>query len=181
MSDNSQKRVISATLFTSISVLAFALFVSLIKDDILAYSELPSSDLLNSTLLVTGSATSHAKSDKVIVSLGVETTNSTAEEALSSNSNLMKKVLANLKEAGVQDNETSTSSFTINPNYNYSQYGTRGDLTGFTVSNSIQVDSPHIDQVSRWIDTGVKVGANNINNVYFSYRIRNSKRSRIVY
>lgn len=167
-SDNSQKRVISATIFTAISVLAFTLFVSVIQDNILTYAESPSSDLPNSTLFVTGSATSHAKSDKVIVSLGVETTNSTAEEALTSNSNLMKKVLTNLKEAGVQENETSTSSFTINPNYNYSEYGTRGDLIGFTVSNSIQVDSSNIDQVSRWIDTAVKAGANNINNVYFS-------------
>src|SRR5574342_824950 len=91
--DNSQKRVISATLFTGVFVLAFALFVSVIQDDILTYAELPASDLQNSTLFVTGSAISHAKSDKVIVSLGVETTNSTAEEALSSNSNLMNKVL----------------------------------------------------------------------------------------
>lgn len=166
--DNSQERVTSAILFTAISVLVFTLFVSVIQNDILTYAELSSSDLPNSTLFVTGSATSHAKSDKVIVSLGVETTNSTAEQALFSNSNLMKKILTNLKEAGVQDNETSTSSFTINPNYNYSQYGTRGDLIGFTVSNSIQVDSSHIDQVSSWIDNAVKSGANNINNVYFS-------------
>ncbi len=124
--------------------------------------------MTNNTLLVTGSATNQTKPDKVTVSLGVETTNSTAQAALTANSDLMNKVLDALKTAGVQENETSTSTFSITPNYNYSSNNNQGRLIGFTVSNSIQIESSNIEGVSKWIDVAVISGANNVNNIYFS-------------
>lgn len=163
-----ERIVIAVKVLVLILILPLAVLSAMFYNDVLAYEQTSSKDLSNSTILVTGSATTTAKSDRVIVSLGVETTNRTAEQTLFSNSNLMNKVIEAVKIAGVQENELSTSSFTITPNYNYSQYGSRGNLTDFTVSNSIQIDSNNIDQVSKWIDVAVKSGANNINNIYFS-------------
>ena len=154
--------------FISFLIISLGFISGNFYTSVLAYEQTSSTDGLNSTILVTGSATTTAKSDRVIVSLGVETTNTTAEEALFSNSNIMNAVINAIKNAGAQENELSTSSFTITPNYNYSQYGTRGNLTDFTVSNSIQIDSNNIGQVSKWIDVGVSAGANNINNIFFS-------------
>ncbi len=57
----------------------------------------------------------------------------------------MNKVINALKESGVQQNETRTSSFTMTPNYNYTQSGDRGVLIGFTVSNSIQIKAIAVD------------------------------------
>jgi uncharacterized protein len=125
-------------------------------------------DMTNNTLFVTGSATNQTKPDKVTVSLGVETTNSTAQAALTANSDLMNKVLDALKAAGIQENETSTSIFSITPNYNYSSNTNQGRLIGFTASNSIQIESSNIESVSKWIDVAVSAGANNVNNIYFS-------------
>jgi len=125
-------------------------------------------DMTNNTLFVTGSATNQTKPDKVTVSLGVETTNSTAQAALTANSDLMSNVLDTLKAAGVQENETSTATFSITPNYNYSANTNQGRLIGFTVSNSIQIESSNIESVSKWIDAAVSAGANNVNNIYFS-------------
>ncbi len=125
-------------------------------------------DMTNHTLFVTGSATNQTKPDKVTVSLGVEITDNTAQAALTSNSNLMGKVLKSLNAAGVLENETSTSNFNITPNYNYSANTNQGRLTGFTVSNSIQIESSNIESVSKWIDAAVSAGANNVNNIYFS-------------
>ena len=125
-------------------------------------------DMTNNTLFVSGSASNQTKPDKVTVSLGVETTNNTAQAALTSNSNLMNKVLEALKAEGVRENETSTSTFNITPNYNYSSNNNQGRLIGFTVSNSIQIESSNIESVSKWIDAAVLAGANNVNNIYFS-------------
>lgn len=122
----------------------------------------------NNTLFVSASATNQTKPDKVTVSLGVETTNSTAQTALASNSDLMNRVLEALRATGVQENETSTSAFNITPNYNYSSNSNQGRLVGFTVSNSIQIESSNIESVSKWIDAAVSAGANNVNNIYFS-------------
>jgi len=161
---------------TSIS-LSIATFVCLFISGLLvylsvtnqhdAYAQLSSSDN-NKTLFVTGSATTQIKPDKVTVSLGVETTNTKAKAALAANSELMNKIISALKIAGVKDNETSTSSFTISPNRDYSIDKNQGKLIGFTVSNSIQIDSNNVNNTSEWIDIAVSSGANNVNSVYFS-------------
>jgi len=119
------------------------------------------------------------KPDKVTLSLGVETTNKTADAALVSNSKLMNKILIALKKVGVKDNETNTVSFDISPNYNYSQLN-RGNLIGFTARNSIIIESSNINATSNWIDTAITSGANNINSIDFTIsdkkleQIRNS-------
>jgi uncharacterized protein len=149
-------------------ILSFFIFGIAIQNNILVNAQLDSTSLKNNTLFVTGSATTNIKNDKVTVSLGVESADKTAQNALSSNSKLMNNIINALKGSGVQENETSTSSFTINPNYNYSEYGSKGDLIGFTVSNSIHITSSNIDSISQWIDTAVKNGANIVNEIYFS-------------
>ena len=121
---------------------------------------------ISHTLSVTGSATSMVKPDKVILSLGVQTTNNTAKAALDTNSKLMNRVLEALLAAGVKQNETSTSSFNISPNYNYSQG--RNIITGFTVTNSIQVESSKIANVSEWLDTAISAGTNTVNSIDFT-------------
>ena len=126
------------------------------------------STLDNKTLFVTSSATTVVEPDKVTVSLGVETTNTTAKAALAANSELMSKIINALKTTGVKENETSTSSFTITPNRNYSIDKDQGKLIGFTVSNSIQIDSSNVNDTSDWIDIAVSSGANNVNSIYFS-------------
>jgi uncharacterized protein len=123
------------------------------------------------TLSLIGTATTAVKPDKVTVSLGVETTNKTADAALAANSKIMNQVIDALKAAGVKDNETSTSSFSISPNYNYSQQPsfTASRITGFTVSNSIQIQSTIINNnTSKWIDTAIAAGANTVDRIDFA-------------
>ncbi|MDQ6668586.1 MAG: SIMPL domain-containing protein, partial [Thermoproteota archaeon] len=121
----------------------------------------------NNILSDVGTATTKVKPDKVTLNLGVETTNQTAKAALSTNSATMNKVLNVLLSAGVKQNETSTSAFSISPNYNYSQG--RNIITGFTVTNSIQIESSKINDTARWIDTAISSGgATSVNSIGFT-------------
>ena len=123
----------------------------------------------NNALSLTGTASTMVKPDKVTVSLGVETTNKTADAALAANSRIMNKVIDALKATGVKDNETSTSSFSISPNYNYSQQSsTASRITGFTVSNTIQIESTNINNTSKWIDAAIAAGANTVDRIDFA-------------
>ena len=127
----------------------------------------------NITLSVVGNAQTMVKPDKVTLSLAVETTNTTAEEALNSNSEAMNNTLEALKVAGVLENETSTSFFNISPNYNITQeevfppIGSK-DIVSYTVTNSITMDSSNLMDISEWIDTAVRAGVNDISSIYFS-------------
>ena len=118
---------------------------------------------------VTGIASVKVKPDKAVISLGVETIGKTANNALSANSDALNKVINALKRLGVKENETSTSGFSISPNYNDSQSsGASGKVIGFTVSNSIQIESRNINNTSKWIDTSIETGANTVNNIAFT-------------
>lgn len=135
----------------------------------------------NSTLFVMGDAQTTVKPDRVILSLSVESTNSTANEALSANSIAMNNVLEALEGKGVRENETSTSFFNISPNYNITQdeedlqpIETR-DIISYTVTNSITVDSYKLLNVSQWIDTAVESGVNDISSISFSLSDEKSK------
>ena len=132
------------------------------------------SNTSNSTLYVVGNAQTMVKPDKVTLSLSVETTNTTANKALTANSKAMNNALEALKAVGVKENETSTSFFNISPNYNITRKDedlppveTR-DIISYTVTNSITVDSYNLLNVSQWIDTAVQSGVNDISSISFS-------------
>ena len=138
----------------------------------------------NSTLFVAGNAQAMIKPDKVTLSLSVETTNTTANAALNANSETMNKTLDALREAGVMENETSTSFFNISPNYNLTDQQERQyfpppiegrDIISYTVTNSITVDSYNLLNVSQWIDTAVQAGVNDVSSIYFSLSDEKSK------
>ena len=162
----------------TIFLLASFLCMSITTQDISVVAQSTPSDALsnnitgttneNSTVFATGSALSRLSPDRVFVSVGVETTDKTANDALSLNSGLMNNVISELRSAGLKPNETSTTFFNIFPLYNYTESGTRLNVTGFTVTNTLQIESSNLDNVSQWVDTAVASGANSINSIDFS-------------
>ncbi len=121
----------------------------------------------NNTLYVSGIATDKVSSDLVTISIGVQSTNKSATDALTSNSKIANEIISSLRDKGVKDNEISTSQYTIQPNYNYSESGNIVNTTGFTVANILTVQSSNFNNISLWIDSAVSAGANTINGVDF--------------
>ena len=121
---------------------------------------------LNNTLFVSGSATEKVNTDLVIISIGVQSTNISATDALISNSKIANKIINSLRDNGVKENEISTSQYSIQPNYNFTESG-NSVKTGFTVSNILTIQSPNFDNISSWIDSSVTAGGNTINGVDF--------------
>ncbi len=122
----------------------------------------------NNTISVTGTAIQKVEPDRVTATFAIETTSKTAGDALRANSEAMNKVLGALKDAGVQENETHTSFFSISPTYNYSQSDNVQELKGYTVTNSIMVESSNLSNVSSWIDAAVGAGANRVDGLSFT-------------
>ena len=127
-------------------------------------------DVTNNTLIVLGCATTRAISE-VTASVGEETTNTSVQSILFSNSNFMNKILEVLKAPGVRENETSTATatFSITPYYNYSANSNQGRLSGFAEINSLQIKSSNIENMkldyTRGQPTAVAI---NENYIYFS-------------
>ena len=122
---------------------------------------------INNTIFVTGTATEEVKPDTVTAVFAVETVDETARDALEANNQAMDAVIAALEGAGVMQNETHTAHFSIYPNYNYTEFGGQ-ELTGYTVTNSIMVESSNLSNVSDWIDAAVGAGANRVDSLSFT-------------
>lgn len=122
-----------------------------------------------SRLNVNGNAVISVAPDTAYVSLGVETSNVSAEVASEENAIRMAKVLAALKELGLTDKEISTKGYNI---YSYNQTQNRGtkdevNITTYQVQNKIEITTKNLEQVGKIVDIAVKAGANQVQGIRF--------------
>ena len=118
------------------------------------------------TATVTGVASSSVPPDRLVVVFGVEAVADTAREALSDNSELMGAVIDSLRAAGVEDGEISTSNLRVHPEYSYGE-SDRPLIRGYSVSNTVRVETGMLDSATGIIDGGVAAGANRVDTVSF--------------
>ncbi|SRR5579885_2966372 len=125
------------------------------------------------TISATGSATTSVLPDLVTVQFGVDTEGKTAQDAISSNSQLMNTVVSAIQNIGVSKDEISTAGFSIYPVYNDSipdqKTGIHQSvLAGYRASNTLYVKTTKLSSAGNIVDTAVGAGANRVDNISFS-------------
>lgn len=120
-------------------------------------------------LQVTGNAVITAAPDLARITLGVETSSTSAEEAVSENAQRMDSVLAALRALGVEQSAMTTSGYNV---YSYDNTFGRSTpaeeiTTTYHVQNGITITTENLDEVGLIVDTAVKAGANQVRNVTF--------------
>lgn len=140
---------------------------------------------VQATVSTSGTATTKVQPDKVSVTVGVETNSTTAEEAASSNAQLVDQVIQALRALGIAEDQISTSSYNVYPVYSHSEpvnacrvmegypvppdCYVSGEVVSYRASNSVTVvlDADGDVDAGEVIDTAIEAGANNVNGVYF--------------
>ena len=111
----------------------------------------------------------HAVPDLALVNMGVLSSAVTAREALDANTKAMTELMAVLKTANIADKDISTSNFTVAPRYDYGQNnGQPPKMTGYDVSNTVNVTIRKLESVGGLLDQAVSTGSNQINGITFS-------------
>lgn len=126
-----------------------------------------------STIRVTGTGSVAIAPDIAIISLGVLRQAKTAREALDANSTAMAKVIAAMKAQNIADKDLQTSSFNIQPRYQYFKRGSNGgqrppQITGYQVSNQLTVRVRDLKSVGKVLDEVVTLGINSGGNIQFT-------------
>lgn len=114
-------------------------------------------------ITVTGEGEMTAAPDMAIVNLAVLRDAQTAREALSANNEAMAKVLAAMKEAGIEDRDLQTGGINIQPRYVYpdDKNGLKEPtITGYSVTNTLTVRIRDLAKVGNILDTSVTLGVN---------------------
>jgi uncharacterized protein len=86
------------------------------------------------TIVVMGTGQIKGTPDTVTLSLGVQTTDATAVDALNGNNYSATLLIGTLKDRGVKPEDIQTSDLSISPNYD-----DHGHVTGYHVFNSVTV------------------------------------------
>src|ERR687891_324082 len=159
-------------------------------DDFDGQNDYPSANL--STLSVSSTATTEVRPDRLSVTVGVETNDTTAEEAVSQNANLTAQVITAIRGLGIDENRIETSSYSVLPIYEYIQppqpcieiyppppgCEIRQEIIGYRATNTVTVtlDVPFSRMMNQpvpdvnagqVIDAAVTAGANRVEGIVF--------------
>lgn len=130
------------------------------------------------SIVVSGEGMVAVAPDLALVTSGVVTRAETADAALKANASAMTKVLAAIREAGVEDRDVGTSGLSVQPVYE--QPGSVSSerapkLTGYEVRNLVSIRSRAIDRFGDLVDAMVQAGSNQIESLSFDVSDRGTK------
>ncbi len=134
------------------------------------------SGIANSGIWVTGQATLEIPADVAQVSIGVESRETTVSAARQNAAAAMEKVLSAIKENGVSEDDIVTTNFNIYPQTIWVEVSdalgrhSEPRITGYTVSNTVQITVRDIDNLSPVVDTAATAGGDliRINSIQFT-------------
>jgi hypothetical protein len=98
----------------------------------------------------------------------VTTRAKTAKEAADANAKLMASVMAALLDAGIAQKDIKTTQFSIQPVYAAPEPRAEPKLTGYGVSNQVNVSIREIAKTGEILDRLVTAGATDVGSIVFS-------------
>ncbi|MFW6075564.1 MAG: SIMPL domain-containing protein, partial [Chloroflexota bacterium] len=99
------------------------------------------------------------------VRLGVQVTNEDADTALEEANETIDAVTAAIQELGIEEDDITTGSFSIWPEYDYEN--DRQEVVGYRVNHIVSVKVRDIGLTGDVVSTGVDAGANSVETVSF--------------
>jgi len=121
------------------------------------------------SITVSGSGQVSYTPNEALLQVSVQTDNTTAVAATSSNAQDMTNVIRALNAIGISNSSIETQGYTLSANYANCYSGCVPQIIGYSVTNSLQVNITSSSptelglEVGHVIDTSVKAGANGIN------------------
>jgi uncharacterized protein len=130
--------------------------------------------------LVNGSGTVYAKADIANINIGLKTeVKPSAAEATQENSKKMNEIIKILKELDIEAKDIKTSSYNLNPSYNWTEKDGR-KLVGYEVYQNLTLKIRDLEKIGEIISKTTEKGANQVGNINFTiddeYQLKNEAR-----
>jgi uncharacterized protein YggE len=113
---------------------------------------------------VTGTAVVNVVPDRVLIQLGVVSTDTSPERVLATNTEAIQHVIDAVRELGVPDKGIATDRYIIRPVYD--DYDSLMP-TGYRIDNMVAITLEDVDKTSEVIMAALKAGANQMQDVQF--------------
>jgi len=119
------------------------------------------------TVNVNGHGEVNVAPDSASISLGVDVTQPTLTEAQAQATAQATAVIATLKAAGIADKDIQTTSYTVYVLTDTSRHGDPNKITGYEITNQLEVTVRDTAMLGQLLDDAVKAGANDVSGVSF--------------
>ena len=80
----------------------------------------------------------------------------------------MNAIITAIKEIGIADKDIKTTNYNIWPNYDYSSNNGVGDIIGYTINQSVEVNVRNLDSIGDILQKSGDLGANQVGGVNFT-------------
>ncbi|MBI2074476.1 MAG: SIMPL domain-containing protein [Candidatus Levybacteria bacterium] len=114
---------------------------------------------------VTGTAKATAIPNTAKLSLGLTKTSDSVASAQNQVNTVVNKIIDDLKKLGIEEKNIKTTNYNVNPQYDFS--AGRQTVTGYTVTQSLEVKVKPIDKTNQAIDIATADGANLVGGITF--------------
>lgn len=132
-----------------------------------------------STIRVSATGEVQVEPDRAWVDFGLENQGATAQAASEANAQVMERVIAALRRAGVPREQIETRDYSVFPDYAPGQPGeSEPRIRGYRVSNVVTVRTDQVTGVGALIDAALAAGANRVHGVRFGLRDPQAARGR---
>ena len=121
-------------------------------------------------VVTTGDASVKRAPDRAWVQIAAESRAKTPREAQKLNVDAMNAVMQKLKGAGLPPDAVRTSSYDLQPEFDYRDG--RQTLRGYVARNSVEVRVDDIARVGEILDVAVVAGATNVSGIRFDLKDR---------
>jgi uncharacterized protein len=142
-------------------VLAAVAFVASVQAQAQESKSLP-----EARVIVVGEGSINVPPDYAQIRSGVSTTAKTVKDANEANVKVMTAITAALLDSGVLQKDIQTSRFSIQPIYTQPQPA-ESKLSGYRVSNQVNVTIHQLSKVGEVLDRLVTAGATDVGNIEF--------------
>lgn len=129
-----------------------------------------------SSIRVTGYAKVSAQPDRAQIDVGINTHAARSQDAATQNAKSVQAMLDALRQA-VPAAVLKTTSYSLNPNYEYHASGGEPTINGYTASNVVQVTVDDLAKIGSVIDSAAGAGANHVQGIHFALRDEDAVRA----
>jgi uncharacterized protein YggE len=118
------------------------------------------------TIEVTGRGTVSERPDRAVLTFGVETNATDANEAIRLNASQADQLIAVLKQKMGAEDQIVTSQFQLHP-----VYGQKGRISpsSYRVANTVRLETTQVDNLGPLIDAAAEAGSGRIGQLRFSH------------
>lgn len=162
--------IVKKILVTLLGILLVYLIVfvgTMIRNNMQKYYFIGKADKSERMITLEAQGKVTVKPDLGVTTMGMFSEAKTVSEAQKQNTEVMNKLIAKLKELGVEEKDIQTANYNVYPRYDYTDKGSV--LKGYQVSQNVTVKIRDLAKADQILGLAGEVGANTVSGLQFTF------------